>query len=295
MSIRRGRRPLCSELGIEPRGPMRFTDASISQGRRPWSRPYHNPENEVLVYFHTHNGEITITSFVFINIMERSISDIFCTFVFNNIMEDTCISPPRFSRPAPTIEITILVSMTYVFARFSLIIANSFFFLYIMESRSSWQSRPLPFATSRAKGRQVPTLGCVIPRRRRPPQYSLALAMPRPWGTRTEFPLRGQFVPNISPYFLPVGKPAAEFPVHGSRLFHTPVIHPWYRSASQMKVRLICLVSNVAPGFRGCGQTRGTVILSPFFGRRTPVVRSAHATLGTTAVLRPDEVLRGSG
>ena len=42
---------------------------------------------------------MTVTTFLFINIMERPVSDIFSPFVFNNIMEDTFIFPPRvFSR-----------------------------------------------------------------------------------------------------------------------------------------------------------------------------------------------------
>ena len=53
------------------------------------------------LYFHKYNGKATVTIFVFINIMERSISDIFPTCVFNNIMEDTFIFSPRvFSLPA---------------------------------------------------------------------------------------------------------------------------------------------------------------------------------------------------
>ena len=36
-----------------------------------------------------------VSTFLFINIMERLFSDIFPPFVFNNIMEDTCIFPPR--------------------------------------------------------------------------------------------------------------------------------------------------------------------------------------------------------
>jgi hypothetical protein len=50
--------------------------------------------------FHQHNGKTPVTVFVFINIMERPISDIFTTCVFNNIMEDTFIFSPRvFSLP----------------------------------------------------------------------------------------------------------------------------------------------------------------------------------------------------
>ena len=45
--------------------------------------------------FHQHNGKLLVTTFVFINIMERPVSDIFTPFVFNNIMEDTFIFPPR--------------------------------------------------------------------------------------------------------------------------------------------------------------------------------------------------------
>ena len=42
-------------------------------------------------------------------------------------------------------------------------------------------------------------------------------------------------------------------------------------------------------GFRGCGKTSCAVILSPFFGRRTPVVRSFRAPRelqGSFAALR---------
>ena len=50
--------------------------------------------------FHQHNGKATVTIFLFIDIMERPISDIFPPFVFNNIMEDTFIFSPRvFSLP----------------------------------------------------------------------------------------------------------------------------------------------------------------------------------------------------
>jgi hypothetical protein len=52
------------------------------------------------LYFHQHNGKTTVTAFLFINIMERPISDIFPPFVFNDIMEDTFIFSPRvFSLP----------------------------------------------------------------------------------------------------------------------------------------------------------------------------------------------------
>ncbi len=51
--------------------------------------------NDFLLCFPKHNGEKTITSLFFMNIMERLISDIFSLFVFNNIMEVTCIFPPR--------------------------------------------------------------------------------------------------------------------------------------------------------------------------------------------------------
>ncbi len=47
------------------------------------------------ISFHQHNGKTTVTAFLFINIMERLISDIFDACVFNNIMEDTFIFPPR--------------------------------------------------------------------------------------------------------------------------------------------------------------------------------------------------------
>jgi hypothetical protein len=50
--------------------------------------------------FHQYNGKAAISSLLFNNIMERSVSDIFDAFVFNNIMEDTFIFPPRvFSLP----------------------------------------------------------------------------------------------------------------------------------------------------------------------------------------------------
>ena len=48
--------------------------------------------------FHQHNGKMPVSTFVFINIMERPVSDIFAPFVFNNIMEDTFIFPPAFFR-----------------------------------------------------------------------------------------------------------------------------------------------------------------------------------------------------
>jgi hypothetical protein len=48
-----------------------------------------------LLSFHQYNGKTGVSSFLFINIMERSISDIFPPFVFNNIMEDTFIFSPR--------------------------------------------------------------------------------------------------------------------------------------------------------------------------------------------------------
>ena len=53
-----------------------------------------------LLSFHRYNGEMTVTPFLFINIMERSISGIFSTFVFNNIMEVTFIFSPRVSLPS---------------------------------------------------------------------------------------------------------------------------------------------------------------------------------------------------
>ena len=50
--------------------------------------------------FHQYNGKQRATTFLFSNIMERLISDIFPPFVFNNIMEDTFIFSPRvFLRP----------------------------------------------------------------------------------------------------------------------------------------------------------------------------------------------------
>ena len=57
-------------------------------------------ESNKSISFHQHNGKTTITAFLFINIMERLISDIFETCVFNNIMEDTFIFPPRVFSPA---------------------------------------------------------------------------------------------------------------------------------------------------------------------------------------------------
>ena len=57
-------------------------------------------ESNKSISFHQHNGKTTITAFVFINIMERLISDIFDTCVFNNIMEDTFIFSPRVFSPA---------------------------------------------------------------------------------------------------------------------------------------------------------------------------------------------------
>ena len=51
--------------------------------------------------------------FVFINIMESPISDIFPPFVFNNIMEVTFIFSPRVFLPWPRRnEITALISVT---------------------------------------------------------------------------------------------------------------------------------------------------------------------------------------
>ena len=65
-----------------------------------------------LLSFHKHNGKVGITSFLFINIMERPFSDIFTPFVFNNIMEDTFIFSPAFFRyPIAEGELTVLVSM----------------------------------------------------------------------------------------------------------------------------------------------------------------------------------------
>ncbi len=46
-------------------------------------------------YFHQHNGKHTITSLFFSNIMASPISDIFSTFVFNNIMGLSFIFSPR--------------------------------------------------------------------------------------------------------------------------------------------------------------------------------------------------------
>ena len=53
-----------------------------------------------ILSFHEHNGKPIVTICLFINIMERPVSDIFPPFVFNNIMEDTFIFSPRvFSLP----------------------------------------------------------------------------------------------------------------------------------------------------------------------------------------------------
>ena len=61
------------------------------------------PANNCL-HFHQHNGKLLATTFVFINIMERLVSDIFTPFVFNNIMEDTFIFPPAFFRGIPAMN-----------------------------------------------------------------------------------------------------------------------------------------------------------------------------------------------
>ena len=84
------------------------------------------PANNYL-YFHQYNGKSPVTIFAFINIMERHVSDIFPPFVFNNIMEDTFIFSPAFFRcPVSSSELTVLISIRYIFARFSLSIANPF-------------------------------------------------------------------------------------------------------------------------------------------------------------------------
>ncbi len=73
---------------------------------------------------------------IFINIMERPISDIFSQFVFNNIMEVTFIFSPRvFRHRTVDNKLTIFVSIAYKFAEFSLFIANYFSIYNIMERR----------------------------------------------------------------------------------------------------------------------------------------------------------------
>jgi len=80
--------------------------------------------------------ERMLNSFVFINIVERRKVDIFSTCVFNNLMKIAFIFYPFFFMTLATEDrLTILVSITYIFARFSLFIANPFCFRCIVESR----------------------------------------------------------------------------------------------------------------------------------------------------------------
>jgi hypothetical protein len=77
------------------------------------------------ISFHQHNGGTPIISIFFNNIMERSLSDIFPPLFFNNIMEVTFIFSPRFFHYLTTKnKLTTLVSMRYIFMRFSRFIAN---------------------------------------------------------------------------------------------------------------------------------------------------------------------------
>ena len=58
--------------------------------------------------------------FVFMDIMERTVSDIFSIFVFNNIMEVTFIfSPRRFFRPLAAKPHNIIIFNDILFFDFS--------------------------------------------------------------------------------------------------------------------------------------------------------------------------------
>ena len=66
---------------------------------------------------------------VFIDIMERPVSDIFSTFVFNNIMEVTFIFSPRvFRAQLNTKRITYLVSVTWRISKFRMKIAKYIYY-----------------------------------------------------------------------------------------------------------------------------------------------------------------------
>src|SRR5208283_3300671 len=103
---RHASRPTAQNSG--PSGSLLLAREDFSSSASCRFIPAHN-----LLSFHQHNGKTTITTFVFINIMERPISDIFPPFVFNNIMEDTFIFPPAFfRRPVTRNELTIVISTT---------------------------------------------------------------------------------------------------------------------------------------------------------------------------------------
>ncbi len=82
------------------------------------------------ISFHQHNGEMTITSLFFNNIMERLISGIFSTFVFNKIMEVTFILPPPafFGGRQHAMNLTRLISGTCIFCRVKGNLANYFYY-----------------------------------------------------------------------------------------------------------------------------------------------------------------------
>ena len=66
---------------------------------------------------------------IFIDIMERPVSDIFSICVFDNIMEVTFIFSPRvFSTPLNIKRITCLVSATWRIPKFGMKIANYIYY-----------------------------------------------------------------------------------------------------------------------------------------------------------------------